>query len=424
MRTFLSGPAAMTKFARTTTAVLLTGIFVLTGQVAHADASVASATARPNSWVSIPLSGMDPSATSVTVKITASGAWRPTVVKGCRTTDPAAACAEARIFVARPGLAKSFLFDIAAGGSSPQLRLFTQRASVRFQAQIVAQVSAPQSPPAAAPVIVPPVQVSPGVEAPTTVKRNASNTGVPAGTALRVHDGNITVTQPGTVIDSLDIRGSVVVKAANVTIKNSIIRGRSDSPNSTLVNNLGKHANLVIMDSELVSADPAVRLRGIEGANFAATRLNIHGVEDQLHLTGGNVRLVDSYLHDNFHLDSDPRRNGGETHDDNIQIQAGSDIVITGNTLVGAHNAVIMITQDTGDVSNVKVTGNFADGGACSINVAEKDRGPISGLEITNNVFGRSTRLLNCAIISPTTTKISAGGNVYTDGLPVSVRTG
>jgi hypothetical protein len=43
---------------------------------------------------------------------------------------------------------------------------------------------------------------------PGAVKPEAWNTGVPAGTVLRRHDGNLTVTTAGTVIDSLDVHGA------------------------------------------------------------------------------------------------------------------------------------------------------------------------------------------------------------------------
>ena len=246
---------------------------------------------------------------------------------------------------------------------------------------------------------------------------------MPAGTKLTVHSGSITVTTPGTVIDSLDIRGNVIVKAANVTIKNSIIRGAANA-GGTLVNNLGHHTNLVVQDSELVNANAAVRLRGITGSNFTGIRLNIHGVEDQIHLTGGNVKLANSYLHDSFYLEKDPLRNYTPTHDDNIQIQAGSNISITGNTLVGTHNAAMMITQDRGDVSNVKFANNFADGGACTLNIAEKAYGPIMGMTISDNTFGRNTRHANCAILAPVTSQIANISNEYTDGVAVAIRKG
>ena len=58
-----------------------------------------------------------------------------------------------------------------------------------------------------------------------TARPGSSNTGVPVGTTLRVHQGDLVVTKAGTVIDSLDIRGEVYIKANNVKITRSIVRG-------------------------------------------------------------------------------------------------------------------------------------------------------------------------------------------------------
>ena len=75
----------------------------------------------------------------------------------------------------------------------------------------------------------------------------AGNTGVPSGVNLFVHVGDLRITTPGTVIDGWDIRGRVTVGAANVTIKNSIIRGPAAgfTGSGFLVVNWG-HANLQI----------------------------------------------------------------------------------------------------------------------------------------------------------------------------------
>ncbi len=59
--------------------------------------------------------------------------------------------------------------------------------------------------------------------------------GVPAGTKLTVSEGNLTVTTPNAVLDSLDIRGFVQVNAPGVVIKNSIVRGRDTAYDKGLV---------------------------------------------------------------------------------------------------------------------------------------------------------------------------------------------
>ncbi|MDJ0337985.1 hypothetical protein [Cryobacterium sp. PH31-O1] len=258
-----------------------------------------------------------------------------------------------------------------------------------------------------------------------TATASAGTTGVPTGTTLKVHNGDLNITKAGTVISGLDIRGLVKINAINVTIKNSIIRGRSVSAPAALVNNLGGRSGLKIIDSELYPSKPSPDINGIYGYNFTLTRVDIHGVIDGVHVTGSNVTIANSWLHGNLHYTSDPNQGGKPSHDDSIQIQKGSNIKVYGSTLSGSHNAGVQITQDTGDVSSFSFTGNFADGGACTINVAQKSYGPIYGAVVTDNKFGRNTKVANCAIISPSTTKISTARNYYTpDSKTVTVHAG
>ncbi|TFB74808.1 hypothetical protein E3O06_06825 [Cryobacterium glaciale] len=253
----------------------------------------------------------------------------------------------------------------------------------------------------------------------------ASNTGVPSGTALTVHNGDINVTKAGTVLDGLDIRGLVKISAANVTIKNSIIRGRSMNGPGALINNLGGFSNLVVTDTELSPSAASPDANGIYGYNFTATRVNINNAIDGIHVTGSNVVIQDSWIHDNMHYLKDPNQGGSPSHDDSIQVQSGNNITVAGNRLTDSHSAAVQITQDRGKVSNFAFTDNFANGGACTVNIAEKSYGPIQGAVITDNTFGRDSRLANCAVIAPTTTKIDFAGNYYTpDDTLVTIRKG
>ena len=49
---------------------------------------------------------------------------------------------------------------------------------------------------------------------------DATNTGVPAGTTLTPHVGDLTISTPGAVVSGLDITGSVLITASNVTLVN------------------------------------------------------------------------------------------------------------------------------------------------------------------------------------------------------------
>ncbi|WP_166806321.1 right-handed parallel beta-helix repeat-containing protein [Cryobacterium serini] len=273
----------------------------------------------------------------------------------------------------------------------------------------------PAPAPAPAPAPVPVTSGTPG----------ASNTGVPSGTALTVHNGDINVTEPGTVLSGLDVRGLIKISAPDVTIKNSIIRGRTMNGPGALINNLGGHRNLVVTDTELSPSTASPDANGIYGYNFTATRLDINNVIDGIHITGSNVSLQDSWIHDHMHYRNDPNQGGSPSHDDGIQIQAGNNVTVTGNRLTDSHSAAVQITQDRGPVSNFTFSDNFANGGACTVNIAEKSYGPIRGATITDNSFGRDSRLANCAVIAPTTTKIDFANNYYVpDDTLVTIKKG
>jgi len=282
---------------------------------------------------------------------------------------------------------------------------------------------APAPAPAPAPTPAPAPAPAPVVTAPTSGTPTATNTGVPAGTALKVVNGDITVTTPGTVLSGLDIRGLVKISAANVTIKNSIIRGRADKP-GILINNLGGFSNLVITDTELFPTVMSNNNHGIYGYNFTATRLNIHNVIDGIHITGSNVTVQKSWIHDHAHYAQDPNHGGTPSHDDGIQVQVGNNIKIDSNRLTGSYSAAVQVTQDRGKVSNFSFTNNYADGGHCTVNIAQKTYGPLVGTIIKDNKFGRDTDNYNCAIIVSTTTTIDHARNFFTDGTPVTIRKG
>jgi len=258
--------------------------------------------------------------------------------------------------------------------------------------------------------------------APTTGAPGASNTGVPAGTKLTVHQGDIDVRVAGTVINGLDVHGAIKVNAPNVTIKNTIIRFRDGGYRD------GIHSystGLKIIDTEINPTTTSPNYNGIMGSEFTATRVNIHRVVDAVHIYGNNVVLEDSWLHDNTHFQQDPNQGGKPSHDDSIQIVSGKNIRIAGNNYDGAFNSGIQITQDNGIVSNVTIDGNLAGGGGCSVNVAQKGGGPIAGIAVRNNRFYRDQKVAGCAIISPSTTPVAASGNTWLDnGTSVSVKKG
>lgn len=260
-------------------------------------------------------------------------------------------------------------------------------------------------------------------------KPSASNTGLPAGTKLTVYNGDLTITKAGTVIDGMDIRGFVRVKAPNVTIRRSIVRGASTTAGVGLLMLTGSTAsNYLIEDVTLVPSTPSVLIDGIK-VNQPGTirRVDISKTVDGISVYGNAAITIDSsYIHDLTHYTSgDPNQGGGASHDDAIQIMSGNGIRITNNTLMGGYNSAVMITQDTGTTKNVWINNNWIDGGGCSLNYGSKGAYK-TGMQANYNRFGRHQRIAGCAIIhNPAVSDLKPTGNVWDDnGAAVTAKKG
>lgn len=263
------------------------------------------------------------------------------------------------------------------------------------------------------------------------VQPGAGNTGVPDGVSLTRVDGDLVITTPGTVLDRVDVRGFVQVRAADVTIRRSVIRGGVATVDTGLVNVTTAGASLVMEDSTLIPQSPSYRIDGVRGSNFTLRRVEITGTVDGVHVhgstdvnDGGNVRVESSWLHDFTFYPNDPRHSDG-SHNDAVQIIGGKGIALVGNTMTGANNAAVQVTQNRNVVANVTMDRNWADNGGCTFNINRNPRAVMSGIVMTGNRFGRATRNSNCAIVISRDQPHTSSGNVWLDnGQAVTIKTG
>lgn len=248
-------------------------------------------------------------------------------------------------------------------------------------------------------------------------KPKSSNTGVPASkkSKLKIHRGDLVITKPGTVIDGLDIRGFVKVRANDVTIKNTIVRGRPVSSIVHMVQIADDARRTTIVDSEIAASQRSPYVMGVLGANFTLLRVNIHRVIDQVTIIGPNVLVEDSWLHGNLFYKNDPNHGGGPSHDDNVQIQVGTNLRFVGNRMEDSSSAAVMITQGRGKVANARFESNWINNGSCSVNITPSRFGPLKNVGVTGNTFGTGTRHKYCGIIMPSATKLIAARNSFTD---------
>ncbi len=172
-----------------------------------------------------------------------------------------------------------------------------------------------------------------------------ASTGVPDGIGL-TPSGSIKANVPGTIIDAVEVTGSIHVLADNVTITNSRINAEGTFYGIKIASGV---RGLTVADSEIYGA----RSAAISYGEYDATRLDIHSSRDGF-LAGSNVTIRDSWVHD---LQS----NGV-----GIRTIGGVGSTIWGNHIAladGSSGAAIELRADRKNLEHWLVQGNYLDGG-------------------------------------------------------------
>jgi hypothetical protein len=237
-----------------------------------------------------------------------------------------------------------------------------------------------------------------------------SNTGIPPGVTLEP-SGTVVVTEPGVVIDGLDITGMLQIEADGVTVRNTRIR----SDNWVAVYISGR--NTVIEDCEIdglgLAGWPDGGAIAIAGTDYEMRRCNIHHVGDGASFAGGqNVVIEDNWLHD-FEAP-------GEIHYDGVQLSGpDSNIVIRHNTIsVPSQTGAVNIGNTFGPITDVTVEGNLVEGGTYTVYVDGKfSDEPMTGIRVVNNRFGAHT--FDYALIREATLVASHGNVDHASGRPI-----
>jgi len=261
---------------------------------------------------------------------------------------------------------------------------------------------------------------SPSASPTTPGKPSASTTGVPAGVALTQHYGNITVREDNTVLDGLDIHGFVSVRAKNVRITRSIVRGGNATSSMGLITTVPGADGLVIEDVKLQPEYPSVYIDGIIASNFVARRVHVVGGVDSVKIIGDNVLVQDSLLENTQYFANDPAQGGGATHNDNVQVLQGTNLALTGNTIRGAQNFAVLGAANSGS-TGLLLRDNFVDGGYCTVKL-EVFNGYALTATATGNKFGPNRTVASCAFQAQPAVNLTASANTYeATGEPVTI---
>lgn len=251
------------------------------------------------------------------------------------------------------------------------------------------------------------------------IKPVAGNTGVIPGTVLTQYNGNMVVTTAGAVIQNLDIRGNVTVKANNVTIRNCIIRGVAVAPTSNsyalIMQFSNNYSKLLVEDCTLVAQSPNQWTSGIQGCNMTIRRCDISNTVDGVDAMGmGNVLVDSCYLHDGSYFTPSITHTDLQTHDDGVQITNGTNVVFTNNNITNFAMSTFMVAQAQGPIVGCRIVNNWLDGGTATINLSGNSYGTLRPV-ITGNRFGRS-RVNTYLILAAGPVDLSqVTGNVYDD---------
>lgn len=207
--------------------------------------------------------------------------------------------------------------------------------------------------------------------------------------SLKTWNGDLTITTAGAVVEGLDVSGVLRIKADNVTVRRTVVRGGNRGPGyrgAILTALAGDQRGAVIEDVTVHPSGPVVGMNGIQVSSATVRRADVSGSTDGIVAYGDDVTVAGSWVHDLRHYSYDPVQRDG-SHDDALQIEGGARTTVVGNSLSGGRNAAIMVTQNYARVDGLVIDRNLLGGGYLTLNTSEKARGAYRGFRATNNRF-------------------------------------
>ncbi len=209
-----------------------------------------------------------------------------------------------------------------------------------------------------------------------------NNTGVPAGTQLTVHSGDLTIAQSNYTLQNTEVDGCLTLNSGltNITIKNVRVKGACIWP----IRNNGA-TGVTIQDTEIDGLNnTANNDAGAAGDNMTFLRVSIYGVYDGMK-AGDNETVQDCYIHDLLTTST--------SHSDGIQTLGTTSLTIRHNTILqnGDGTSIILSTGSATDMRNVLMDKNLFGGGGFTVyggySAGRDDISKVSNIQITNNRF-------------------------------------
>lgn len=246
---------------------------------------------------------------------------------------------------------------------------------------------------------------------PVPVFPAADTTGVPDGVRLTASE-SVTVTEDGTVLEGLHVRGRIVVEAQDVVIKNTLV----ESDTSLAPIHVTRDASGVLIEDVEVDNQDGTGIGIFLQGSATVRRVDVHSAEDGMRINADDVLVEDSYVHD---LSRMP-----DGHHDCIQIRSGDRVTIRGNNLQAyveatddPMNSAVQIGSLSGEdqITDLLVVGNLMNGGNYTVNGGGREE--IESARYVENRFGRNYRF---GVVGNLQNSVWEDSNVWHDnGEPV-----
>jgi hypothetical protein len=216
---------------------------------------------------------------------------------------------------------------------------------------------------------------------------DTTNTGTLPGITRTAVSGNVTLSTPNQVYENKTVSGGITVTAANVTIRNVKVTSRGWAVRCRPQD--GNCSNLSIQDTE-IDLNGETGGYGIVCNSYTATRVFIHDGADGAYLCS-NATVRDSFISLGPDTNSDGWADStgfcsGPEHFDGLSSDGGAGYVIDHNTIRNpcSQTSAILMSTNSGGISNVQITNNLLAGGGYTLYCAATS----SGLGGTNNISG------------------------------------
>ena len=222
--------------------------------------------------------------------------------------------------------------------------------------------------------------------------------------------GAITLTS-GQVLENFDLKGYVIAKGNNITIRCGRIN--SDADYAVTASRTGNEAFL--LDGVELAGDPSGNVSAglAPYGDWTARRLNVHGFKDGIKL-GSDQTIADSWIHDQLKVPG--------AHNDGMQSVGGRNVKILHNNIEGpwqqSTSALILAAHTTPYLDNYVIEGNRLSGGTYTVYLGSDEGNSCpSGIIVRNNLWVSNSSVDGA--IQPSRCGLGATvwtGNTYSNG--------